>query len=875
MGQLPTGTLTMLFTDIEGSTAILSRLGDRYADVVSAHRAILRAAFRRWDGVELGTEGDSFFVVFRSAGSALAAARDAQRALIDATWPDGVVVRVRMGMHTGEPAVHDDGYVGMDVHRAARVASSAHGGQVVVSEATYRLVADEPVPGVTFADLGWHRLKDLGRPQRLWQLVADGLPAQFPRLKTLGSTSNLPVPTTSLVGRDGDVDRVRAAVGAGARLTTLTGPGGTGKTRLALAVAARLDDEHPDGVYFVPLASVSTGDVMWTTVAETLGLTGEDKAPPSLLEHLRQRRLLLVLDNLEQIAGASDVVAGLLAAAPAVQLLVTSRRPLHLTGEHEYAVEPLRVPAAHEPVVGGPGGQGAVELFVSRVRLVRPTFDPDPDDLEHVREICRSLDGLPLAIELVAARAKLLGPRALRARLDRRLELSRSEVDVPQRHRTLRATLDWSYHLLPVAAQTAFRHLGAFDGDFDLAATTAVVEADTDPLDVIADLVDASLLTVQEGPDGEPRLRMLRTVSLFAQQLLDQDADGDEIRRRHAEHYLGVARSASAELRGEHHVRARDALEREIGNLRAALEWSLRPGRRGDGVQRLELGLRMCEQLSWFWYGCGYPAEGRQWLQAAVDAVGEVRTPESIRALHGLGVLLLQEGHASRARDALSVCAAYWRECDDLPALSGELNSLGIAHRALGEPDTARSLVETAVDVAARAGDRAREANAVSNLAVLALDAGRTDEAIDLLRRSLDLDVELGDAWGQGADHVNLVSALLRSGRVAEARELLLEHAPSAVALGDVDITVNVLDLFCAVHALRGECERSARLLGATTRLRESAQLPMPPQDAAWMDGVLAAVRDRPTPDAWRTSLARGARYSVDDAVRDALAPSD
>lgn len=893
---LPTGTLTMLFTDIEGSTRLLSRLGSRYGGVVSTQRAVVRDAVRRWGGVELGTEGDSFFVVFRSAVAGLSAARDIQRGLASTPWPDGVEVLVRMGLHTGEPTPHEDSYMGMDVHRAARVAAGAHGGQVVLTEATLRLVEDSPPEDVTFVDLGHHRFKDLPQPEHVYEARVAGLEREHPSLKSLGAATSLPVPTTSLVGRRDEIALLTDLLGGeGTRLVTLTGSGGTGKTRLALAAAAAVEAMYPDGVFFVPLAPVRTADVMWTTMAAVLGVAGESKDPPTFLAHLAERRALLVLDNLEQLPHAAEVVARLLAGAPRTHVLATSRRPLHVAGEHEVPIEPLPVAGPGRTTGTARGGisgaegtatdgtavdlaeGGAVELFVERARLVRPGFTLTPENAEDVREICRSLDGLPLAIELVAARTKLLSPKALRARLDQALEISRPDVGLPARQQTLRSALDWSFELLPEDLRHSFRAFGVCEGEVDLATAEAVVDAG-DVLDQVAGLVDASLLTVREGADGEPRVRMLRTVALYARDQLRGRGELDAARWRHASHFAARAEAANDRLRGPDHLAAKDHLEQDLPNLRAALRWTLvQPPASGAGEdaasERLHLGLRLCEHLGWFWYGCGYQAEGRRWLQQALDVAGTTYSREVVVAVHGLAVLVLQQGDARRARDLLRLCLDYWRRVGDKVHISSQLNSLGIAYRSLGEEETARKSIEEAVALAREAGDPRREANAVSNLALLLLDAGEPDAAIEQLRRALVLDTELQDAWGQAADHVNLSGALLRAGRTQEAYDQLLECAHDAVGLGDVELTVDVLALLCVVHARRGETEVAARLLGTCERLREQAELPLTPPDAAWFESEIAPVRARVDPAVWKQHRDAGARDSVEDALSLATAP--
>ena len=896
---LPTGTLTLLFTDVEGSTRLLARLGARYAEVVSTKRSVLRSVIRRWGGHELGTEGDSFFVVFSSARAAVCAVRDAQVELARVEWPDGEAVRVRMGLHTGEPVPHEDGYVGMDVHRAARVAGSAHGGQVVLTDATLAVVASDPVPGVRFRDLGRHRLKDLDEPVRIHQMCIDGLPDAFSRLKSLGSPSTLPVPATSLVGRAAErASLCELLTSPLVQLVTLTGPAGTGKTRLALAAAADLDEHHADGVFFVPLADARTTDVLWTTVADALGLSGDAKAPPALVEHLAGRSVLLVLDNLEQLPDASWVVHALLGAGPGVRVLATSRRPLHLAAEHEVPVAPLPTPA---PGRLGTDDDDAVRLFVERARLVRPSFELTDRTREDVAEICRRLDGLPLAIELVAARTKLLGPAALLARLDGRPEGPGTSgatglgglggltgltgitgpptaVDAPGRQQTLRAALDWSHDLLPEDLARAFRRLGVCAGAVDLAAVAAVVGEEEDAVDVVGRLVDVSLLVVRDGADGEPRVRMLQTVRRYARERLAAAGELEEASRRHAEHYAWLAERAAENLRGQHHLDARHRIESELENLRAALTWSLAPGAASedaaddaaDAGGRLALGLRLVQHLAWFWYGCGYQSEGRRWLEAAVAAAGSRRTPQVMAALHGLAVLVLQQGQAERARDMLTVCLEHARATGDPAQISRELNSLAMAHRALDDAAAAAALADEAVATARASGDRRRQVSALSNRALLAADAGSFDEAIELLRDCMRLDAELHDAWGLGADHVNLANFLLRAGRVEEAAAELREHAAAAVALQDLEITADVLTLFAVVHALGGDPVRAARLVGAAEQLRERAELPMAPVDAAWVEGALGPVRDAVSPSVWAADVDAGRHLDIESALAEA-----
>ncbi len=657
MQELPAGTITLLFSDIEGSTALLLRLGDRYAEVLSDQRVLLRAAFERAGGHELGTEGDSFFVVFSRAIDALNAVVDAQRALATHPWPEGAAVRVRMGLHTGEPARQADGYVGLDVHRAARIAASAHGGQVVLSSSTREVVGAELAGVVDFRDLGWHRLKDLPQSERIFQLLAPGLDVDFPPLKSLGARSNLPMPPTPLVGRRRELDALPGMLREPAsRLVTLTGVGGTGKTRLALAVASALDHDFPDGVFFVSLAAVTDLGVAWTVIADALDVAADGPTAGAVAEHLAGRSALIVFDNVEQFPAAGEMVAHLRAAAPEVAILVTSRRPLHVRGEHEYPLPPLPVPPAEVASVAEVSSSEATALFVQRASMVRPGFGLTDENAVDVAEICRRLDGLPLAIELAASRSKLLSPCALLARFDDRLGFKTVDTDRPRRQQSLRDTIAWSHDLLAPEFQGPFRRAGVFVDGCSLEAFARVAHTGADPIDaedaydIVAELVDHSLVTIADGRDGEPRVGMLQTIRDFAREQLTRVGELDDASRGHAQHYLRVAQVANDEIRGPQQRVVLDRIEAEHGNLRAALAWSLAPDRSdADAV----VGLQLCNALSWFWYTHGHAAEGRRWFERAIARAPAQSRAEAADALRGLAILLDQLGEENAAQGAL------------------------------------------------------------------------------------------------------------------------------------------------------------------------------------------------------------------------------
>jgi predicted ATPase/class 3 adenylate cyclase len=810
---LPSGTLTLLFSDIEGSTRLLSQLGVQYGEALSVQRSIMREEVKRCGGTEIGTEGDSFFVVFSSVSDAVEAALAAQRRLASYRWPNDAAVRVRMGLHLGEPTRLDDDYVGMDVHRAARIASAAHGGQIVVSAATARRIVGHS-PGIQLKDLGWHRLKDIPDPEHILQLVIDGLQQEFPPLRSLGTPTNLPPFPTPIIGRDGELAEIAEQFTTiGARLVTLTGPGGSGKTRLAIAAADLLGSSRADGVYFVPLATATTADVMWSTIAENLGLPGEGRAPPTFFEYIRHRDMLLILDNLEQLPDAPQVVSELLAQAPHLAVLATSRRPLHLTGEYQHPVPPLEIPGQTLEAKQA-GLWGAVALFVHRAQMVRPTFRLTDGNVADVIAICTRLDGMPLAIELAAARTKLLAPHAIISRLDHSLELGGNEFERPTRQRTLRQTIAWSFDLLTPDQQDFFQRLGVFGGSCDLEALAAVTETAGDPLDEITELVDGSLVRILDGRDGEPRIDLLQTVREFARERLQSAGEWESTARKHAQHYLALVEGLGPRLRTAEYLTARDRIEAELDNFRAALEWSL-PVKGGIDHSDVTIGFRLCQELTWFWYACGYPGEGRRWLERATERVkGE--KPEEINVLHGLGIILLQQGESETARQLFTRCLNYWRRQGDDSQTAKELNSLAIAHRNSDEHDKARELFEEGISLAERIDDKSRLATLFSNLGILETDVGASALAIDLFGRAIALDRELEDAWAEACDRVNLAAARLSAGQIDQASDELRDVYRDALAVNDIDLTIGLIELLAMLRAELGDVHTSARLYGSS-----------------------------------------------------------
>ena len=860
----------MLFSDIEGSTALLSRLGDRYGEALSAQRAILRALFHEFGGHEMGTEGDSFFVVFDSAADAVACCVAAQRNLAGHDWPSGVSLRVRMGLHSGEPVPHEDGYIGMDVHRAARIAAVAHGGQVVASDATRLLAASRLPTDIWFRDLGFHRLKDIEAPEHIFQLAAAGLPERFPPLRSLGAPTSFPMPMMPLVGRDDELAALcDTVVRPEVRLVTLTGPGGVGKTRLAIAAAAPLAEAFPHGGYFVPLAPVRDVEVMWKAIASSLDVTSDGPDAEMVTGYLRDRRALLVLDNLEQLDGADSVVAALLAAAPQLVILATSRRPLHVQGEYEHPVPPLAIPRGGSP--SEVAGSGAAMLFAQQAQMVRPGFVITDGNAADIAAICTRLDGLPLAIELAASRAKLLTPKALLARLGHGVALAAVDKARPQRQQTLHDTIAWSYELLRPALAAVFRRIGVFAGGATLEALAAVAvtsdgqAAASDPLEVAAELQDLSLITVMEGPDGEPRVGMLQTIQNYALDRLAEAGELEETRRRHAVHYAEVAAAAREQLHRPGHLAVMDQLDAEHGNLRAALAWSLDAAT--EGGERVETGMRLARTLAWFWFERGHATEGRRWLERAIALAADDAGAPRARLAHGLGILLATQGELDAALRLFEQSLAVWRELGDRDQQAKELNSVGIVRRMRGEMDAARSALEESIAIAREIRSDYRLSAALISLGQVETAVGDYDHAAPLLHEALALYQKLGDIRGEAVVQQTLAAVSLLAGRTQEARDRLLGTLDYATGSKDTEFLANTLEIFACTDADLGPTPRAPRMVGAAEALRQRAGIPLPQADAALLERFLVPARAAITPGVWDAELAAGRALTQDQTA--------
>ena len=816
--ELPTGTVTFLFTDIEGSTRLLAELGEGYSEVLAEHRRALRDAWLRHDGVEVDTQGDAFFVAFARATNAVAAADEAQRAL--ATGP----VRVRMGLHTGEPIRSDEGYVGLDVHRAARIAAAGHGGQVLLSQATAELA------GPDVRDLGLHRLKDLSAPERLFQLGT----VDFPPLKTLHET-NLPVPATPFLGRKPEIDRIAALLRRpDVRLVTLTGPGGSGKTRLSLQAAAAAADDYDRGVWWVPLAPLADPALVETTAAQALG--SKDTLPAAVGD----KRLLLVLDNFEHLLGAASSVAETIGSCPHLTVLVTSREPLHVDGEWEVTVDPLRE-------------REAVELFVQRALAVSSDLAANGE----VAEICRRLDCLPLAIELAAARLKAFSLPMLLERLEQRLPmLAGGSRSAPERQRTLRATIVWSHELLTPFEQDLFGRLAVFAGGCTLEAAEEICGAE---VDTIASLVDKSLLR----RTGD-RYWMLETIREFAEEQLEGLPDAVALRDRHAAWYLALGERARPELYARHGPEWLDRLDAEQANLRASLEHLLARKDR-DGA------LQLAGAIWLYWATRGHWTEGRRFL-ASVLALGSDARPERlVDALWGAAVLAVWQGDVDEGEQWATRLLELSREAGLSLGEAVGVHTLAMAAGVRGDRDRARALYNDSIVIARGVDDGWLLSAATNNLGGLYLSEGNYDRAIELFEESLAIGEARGDLDRRARELTHLGYATRGAGERGRAREYFRSGLAAAAEIGLVDIEVSAVWGLASDEAEAGDAVTAARLLGWMTERKARLGAPSDADDARLEE----SVRDRLGSDRLASELAAGAALAREDAIDLALGRSD
>jgi predicted ATPase/class 3 adenylate cyclase len=849
--DLPAGTVTFLFTDVEGSTKLMHSLGaEGYADALAEHRRVIREACAREGGVEVDTQGDAFFFAFPTAPGALAAASAFTDALASGQ------VQVRVGLHTGTPLLTDEGYVGDDVHRAARIAASGHGGQVLVSAASAQLVERE------LRDLGEHRLKDLSAPERVYQL-GDG---DFPAVRSLYRT-NLPVPATPFLGREQELAEVVELLGADdTRLLTLTGPGGTGKTRLALQAAGLTSDAYPDGVYWIPLAPLRDATLVLATAGQTLG------SKNGLAEHISDKAMLCLFDNFEQVVDAGPELAGLLAECPNLDVLVTSRERLRVSGEQTYPVPPL-------------AESDGDALFTTRARAVDPGFIPS----ESVRELCLRLDELPLALELAAARTALFSPEQLLDKLSQRLDLLKGSRDADPRQQTLRATIEWSYDLLAPKEQELFARLAAFSGGCLYEAAEEIAGADPDTLQ---SLLDKSLLRKRDSPLG-PRYWMLETILEYARGKLEESAEAERLVRRHLAYYLALAEDVDEQRKvGEYEL---GRLEEERDNLRSALDTALAL----DPEQALDLAGR----LGLYWNRRGLYREGRQRLAAALAAAPAARVSARARALSEAGNLAFWQGDLAAAEELGREALALAREDGDRSGSGYALNLLGLIANTRDFTSGDELLKDSLAEYEA-AGDETGRLGVLQNLASNALSRGDNERAISLLRervagtrgrdtyslalaigllgfalaangeseearQSFEESLELCRVHGFSraeAEVLGGLADLMRTSSLSEALEYYRESIEVAWTIGYIAQVGACLMRIAPIALASGDARATATLLSVVPGVAEPFG-GLSPQEQEEFDGAIGQAKEALGEDAFDAAWAEGSGLSLDQAV--------
>ena len=895
----PTGEIAFLFTDIEGSTRLVEALGTAaWSTLLARHREIIRAALVNHDGHEVATEGDGFFAVFRDPLASVEAAASAQQGLAAEPWPAEAPIRVRMGIHAGIGELDSDGsYVGHDVHRAARVAAAAHGGQVLLSEAAAASLEGRVPGGIALRPLGAHRLRDL-RPEHIAQLVIAGLPAEFPPIRSLDARpNNLPNQLTSFIGRERELVET-ARLLDGTRLLTITGPGGTGKTRLSLQVAASIADRFPDGLWWVPLAAVRDPLLLLPAITRTVGAAENvDRSPiDQLVDALAGRRILIVLDNLEQLPGAAPIIADMLRALPRLRVLATSRSPLRISGEQEYPLRGLPAPAAVERLgpfereqlpatvrrqdAAGLGTFEAVSLFVVRGAAVKPGFELTDANAGDVASIVSHLDGIPLALELAAARLRFLTPATIHERLEGRLDLpGPGAMDVPERQRTLRGAIEWSHDLLDARHRRLLERLAVFAGGFDLECVETVASDDEDPgldvLDGLATLVDQSLLRADDGTDsetGEPRFWLLEPIREFALERLEASGAAEHLHERHAAAYLALTTRIEPLLSGDEQRRWLDKLELEHDNIRAGLDWS-------EAAGRPDLALALAARSWRFWQKRGHLREARRRLERMlVEPWAAAATPLRADALEAAGGVAYWHGDLASARSPYEEALAIRRATGTPSDVANALYNLSFCYTIGGSatPENqqmAIGILTEALDLYQDAGDERGMANALWGIGIHHYFSTDNAAAVAPFEEALRLYRKVGDRTQEGWTMRQLGSALFKLGQVEGARALLLDGLRLFDAAGDIAGVTMTLDRLSSVAMVDGDLVRAARLHGLARRLQQTSGTDLARfVEESFEETTQSSVRETLAPEDLARHAREGAGMTLDEGVRYALA---
>jgi predicted ATPase/class 3 adenylate cyclase len=914
MTGLPTGTITFLFTDVEGSTKLWERNTEAMSKALSHHDELIRNTVEAHDGFVFKTVGDAFYAAFSTAAEAVEAALDAQKSLLSQEWEETGPLKVRIALHTGKAEERGGDYFGPTLNRAARLLSAGHGGQVLLSLSTQELVRDQLPLGAGLRDLGVRRLKDVLGPEHIFQLTDPELPSSFPPLKTLDvRLNNLPIQPTPLLGREREVAEIADLLRhVDVRLLTLTGTGGTGKTRLALQSAAELIDAFDNGVFLVALAPISDPDLVASTVAGALSVSESAGRPlkEDLRDFLSTKKLLLVLDNFEQVVDAAPLIGELLSGCPALKVLATSRTLLRIYGEHEYAVRPLELPDPnHLPPIETLRQYEAIRLFTERAHAANTHFSLTNENAPAVAEICTRLDGLPLAIELAAARIKLLSPQAMCSRLGNPLKfLTGGARDLPERQRTLRGAIAWSHALLDEGEQVLFARLSVFSDGCALEAVEAICDTVgdlfIDVLEGLSSLLDKSLLRQTERAEEEPRFVMLETIREYARERLEVSGEAEEIRRVHAEYFLALAEQGASEQHGPEETVWLERLDLEHDNMRAALSWMLES-------EEAEPGLRLSGALWRFWWMRGHYSEGRRWLEEALAKDGRPSAARA-KALEAVGWLADDQGDIDRAVEAaeegLSLSARVEIESSITASFLRMLGSAAYVH---GDHEQAARLYEESLALSREASDERGVASSLLQLGNVSGDRGNHEEAKTFYEEGLALSRKLDDKAllasaliSVGAEFLlqgdhergamlneeaaelyrergnrghlqyaldNLGWAALLRGNLQQAEVLHRESLALSRQLGDKLVAAEALEGLACSASARGEAEPVARLFGAAEAQREAVGYRQEPREHALRQPYLGAARTRLSKARWNAAWAEGRRLGFEEAIAYAL----
>jgi predicted ATPase/class 3 adenylate cyclase len=876
--QPPTGDLTFLFTDIEGSSQLWEKHPHAMAQALARHDELMRGIFGDHGGYVFKTMGDAFCVAFGNPLAAASAALAVQRRLADETWGETGPLRVRMALHSGEAEQRDGDYFGRTLNRVARLLAAGHGGQTLFSHNTADRVREHLPDGVSLRDLGERRLKDLNRPERIFQLVAPGLRADFPALRSLEVLpNNLPAQVTSFIGRAAEMTEVKRLLGT-TRLLTLTGPGGTGKTRLSLQVAADVLESYSHGVWLVELATVSDPDLIGETIASAIDIREEAGRPPidTLVNALRGWRLLLVLDNCEHLIGAVAEIAGiLLRRCPELRILASSREPLSIAGETIWPVPTLDVPeferGEEPPPISEFENLEAVQLFVERAAAVRPGFKLTPENALTVARLCWRLDGIALAIELAAARVKLLTPAQILSRIDDRFHLlSGGSRNAERRQQTLGALIDWSYDLLSEPERALLRRLAVFVGGRSLEMAEEVCAGDgverAEVFDLLAALVDKSLLTVEVGRDGETRYTMLESVWDYADDKLAQNGETACYRGRQLDFFTRFAEEAEEPLIGPQQTEWLEKVAAQHLNLRFALRWSVEAP---DGIER---GLRLMNALQRYWEVRSYLAEGRE-QYAEFFAKLDDRVPSEVCAKAYLcaGRLAWCQDRDEEARD-------YYVKSLEIYERLGARGAIGLLHAFLGftdrnegRNDAARAHFEQAQQIGREVNSDRVAITALSGLGSLAADDGDLETARRWKAECLAVCRRAGDTWLVGVISWSLAKVAIAQEDHVSARTYLSTAITNARELGNKWSIPYTIESFADIAANEGNAVRATRLYGAASVLRDGLGLGLSPVEKITYDQVLQRLREKLSAPVFEDEWKAGCALRSDEALQLAI----